>query len=123
MESKRAGSGLVAHSSVSINHVEAIGPARIGSLRWIVKRIDHGREFNPEFHHAELTDLAAFIETLRARKHDVVVEIVGVLPHVAGVRFAYVHHIERDAVSVFLVKLIESGNLPPEWWSRITAKN
>jgi hypothetical protein len=123
MEPKRARSGLVAHSSVSINQVEPVGPACIGSLRRIVKRIDYGGEFDPQFHHAELADLAAFVEALRARKHDVVVEIVGVLPHITGVRFEYVHHVERDAGSVFLVKLIESGNLPPERRSRVTAKN
>jgi hypothetical protein len=38
-------------------------------------------------------------------------------------RFRDVHHQKINLVSVLLVELIESGNLPPEWRSGVTAKN
>src|SRR5580698_8788314 len=34
-----------------------------------------------------------------------------------------VHHHEIDLATVLLVKLIERGDLPPEWRSSVTAKN
>jgi hypothetical protein len=38
-------------------------------------------------------------------------------------RFRDVHHQESDLVPILLVKLIESGNLPPEWRSSIAAED
>jgi hypothetical protein len=38
-------------------------------------------------------------------------------------RFRDVHHQETDLVPILLVKLIESGNLPPEWRSSVAAED
>ena len=45
------------------------------------------------------------------------------LPNVTRVRFRDVHDIERDLAPVFLIQLIERGNLPAKRWSSITAKD
>jgi hypothetical protein len=29
---------------------------------------------------------------------------------------------ERNAIAVLFVKSVEGGNLPPEWWSGVTAE-
>lgn len=123
METKRAGARLVTHSPVAVDHVEAVGPASVGALCEIVERVDHSRELDSQFHDAKLTDLAAFVKALRTREYDMVVQIVGILPDVARVRFADVHNVEVDPVAVLLVKLVESGNLPPEGRSGITAED
>ena len=45
------------------------------------------------------------------------------MPQVAGMRFADVHHVERDLILILFVELVESGNLPPERRSRVAAEN
>jgi hypothetical protein len=45
------------------------------------------------------------------------------LPDVAGMRFGDVDHQERDLLSVLLVELVESGNLPPEGRSSVAAED
>jgi hypothetical protein len=38
-------------------------------------------------------------------------------------RFADVHHVEGDLISILLVERVESGNLPPERRSGVAAEN
>jgi|SRR5580700_3381611 hypothetical protein len=122
LETERAGIRFVAHPSIPINHVKAIRPARVGALGAIIESIDDCWKLNTEPQHAQLSHVAAFVETLRARKNDLVIEIIGILPNIAGVRLTDVNHIKRDAVAVLLVDFVESGNLPPKRRSRITAE-
>jgi hypothetical protein len=53
----------------------------------------------------------------------VVIQIIGILPHIACVRFANVNHVERHLIAILLVELVESGNLPPKGRSRVAAKH
>jgi hypothetical protein len=53
----------------------------------------------------------------------VVFEVILRLPHVAGMGLGNVHHQKAHPVPQVLVKLVEGGNLPPEWRSRVTAKD
>jgi hypothetical protein len=118
-----AGAGLVAHAPVLVDDIEAIGPTGVVAFGRIIKRVDDSGELDAKLHDAELAQFAAFIEALGAGENDVIVEIVGVLPDVAGMSLANVDHVEGDAVSVLLVQLIENGNLPPEGRSRIAAED
>jgi len=45
------------------------------------------------------------------------------LPDIAGVRFENVDDEERDSLTVLVVELVESGNLPPEGRSGVAAEN
>jgi len=45
------------------------------------------------------------------------------LPDVAGMGLSDVHHEKAHPAFELLVKLVEGGNLPPEWRSRVTAKD
>jgi hypothetical protein len=45
------------------------------------------------------------------------------LPHVARMRLDNVDNQERDLLVVLIVKLVQGGNLPPEWRSSIAAEN
>ncbi len=78
---------------------------------------------NPELCHAGLTDHAALAETPGLFKQDAGVQVVGILPHVAGVRFADVDDIKGDPVLVLIVQLVQGGNLPPEGRSGIAAED
>jgi hypothetical protein len=123
LETKRARTRLVTHPSITVDHVKAIGPARVGALGHIVEVIDDGGKLDTKLHHAQLSHLATLVESLRARKYHVVIQIVGILPHIACVRFANVNHVERHPIAILLVELIKSGNLPPKGRSRVTAEH
>jgi hypothetical protein len=72
MKTKRAGTRFVAHSTVLVNYVKAVGPTRIGSLGDVVKRVDNRWELDSKLRDAELAHLAALVEVLWTRKHDLV---------------------------------------------------
>jgi hypothetical protein len=76
MKTKRAGTRFVAHSTVLVNYVKAVGPTRIGSLGDVVKRVDNRWELDSKLRDAELAHLAALVEVLWTRKHDLVVQVV-----------------------------------------------
>ena len=89
----------------------------------VVEAIHDGGKVNPQFHHAELPHLTALVNIFRAGENYVIVQIVRILPHVAGMRFADVHDVERDLIFILFVELVESGNLPPERRSSVAAEN
>jgi hypothetical protein len=76
-----------------------------------------------ELDDAHLAHLLAFREIFWAGEDDVIVQIVGILPDVAGMGFANVHDVERDPVLVLFVELVEVGNLPPERRSSVASEN
>jgi hypothetical protein len=122
-EAEWTGPSLVRHPPFAINHIQPVGPARVVPFRGVVEAIHDGRKMNPQFHHAQLSHLAALVNIFRARENDVIIQIVWVLPHVAGMCFAYVHHVERRLILILFVQLVQSGNLPPERRSGVAAEN
>ncbi len=38
-------------------------------------------------------------------------------------RLRYVHHEKRSLISVLVVEFVQGGNLPPKWWSGVTAED
>ena len=123
MKPVRARPRLVAHLAVSVNYVETVWPTCVSPLGSIVKRIDNRRKFDSKFRHTKLSQLAPLVEVLWTRKYDLVIEVVGILPDVASVCFVNIHHVKGHLLLVLFVQLIESGNLPPKRWSRITAEH
>jgi hypothetical protein len=67
--------------------------------------------------------LLAFGKTHRTSEDNFVAYIALHLPDVAGMRFEDVNGIELRLVSELLIQLIESGNLPPERRSSVTAED
>ena len=123
LETKRTRLRLVTHSPIAVYDVQAIRPACVGPFGRIVEAIDDGGKFDAELHDAQLSHLAALVETLRAGKYHVVIQIIRILPHIAGVRFANVNHVERHPGAILLVEFVESGNLPPKGRSRVAAEH
>jgi hypothetical protein len=102
-EAEGAGAGLVGDFSVFVDYVEAVGPAGVVALGGVLEIIEDGWKFDAELNHAELADFVALVLIFRRGENYVVVDIVGILPNVGGVRFANVNRVERDLVLIFRV--------------------
>src|SRR5215467_2141582 len=122
LETKWAWTRFVTDPSFLVDHVQTIRPACIGSLGGVVESVDHRRKLDAQFHHAHLPQLAALLEVLWACKHNVIVQVVRILPYVTGVRIANVDHIERHAVAILIVESVQGRNLPPKRWSGVAAE-
>src|SRR6202041_2972901 len=85
-EPKRTGPRFVRDAPFAIYYVETIGPAGVVALGRVFEANPHSGNVNPQFHTKELPHLATLVDIFRAREIFVVVKIVGILPHVAGVR-------------------------------------
>ena len=56
-KAKRPRTRFEAHAPVTIDYVEPVGPARIGTLGGIIKRVDDCGKLDTQFHDAKLADL------------------------------------------------------------------
>jgi hypothetical protein len=110
-------------SAVSINEINPIRPARVGTFDGIVHVIDNGRNLDPKLPHATGSDPAAFVEALWRSKDHFVTDVTGHLPNVAGVSFLNVDNEETNPVFVLFVEFVERGNLPAKRRSGITAED
>jgi hypothetical protein len=108
---------------MSVDQVKTIRPTGIGLLGRVAELINDRRNLDAKFSHARAGDHRAFLFILGAGENDFVFNIALHLPNVAGMRFRDVHNQEVNLISILLIKLIESGNLPPEGRSRVAAKN
>ena len=122
-ETERARLALVGNSVVLIDEIDSIGPAGVGSFGFIIEFIDHSRELDSQLAHAGSCYVGALVEILRTREDNLIPEIALRLPDVAGVRLDDVDDQERNSITVLIVELVESGNLPPEGRSGIAAEN
>src|SRR5450631_113451 len=123
LKSKGTRLGLVANVALGVNQVKAIGPARVGLLGRIAELIDYRGNLDAEFPHTRPCQQRALSFTFRAGKNNFVFQIALHLPDVAGMCLRDVNDQEGNFAPVLLVKLVESGNLPPERRSSITAKD
>src|SRR5579884_1604740 len=123
MEPKRSWTALVGHSSIFVDQINSIGPTGIGLLRAIVEIVNQRRKFNSQLPHAHPCHVLALGNVFRTGEDDFIPNVALHLPHVTRMRFEDVHGVELHTRSVFVVKLVESGNLPPKWRSSIAAKD
>jgi hypothetical protein len=123
LKAKWTGLALVSHVSVLVNEVNAVRPAGVGLFGRIAEFVDHSRELDSQLAYAGSCNEGTLFFIPGTGKDNFVFDVALHLPHVARVRLGDVHHEKRDFVSVLIVELIEGRNLPPEWWSSITAEN
>jgi len=114
---------LIGNAALRVDQIDAVGPARIGFLRRISERVEHGGKLNTEFPHASPSDECTVFFSFRTRKDNLVFDIALHLPNVAGMRLGNVDNQERNSLAVLLVKFIEGRNLPPERRSRIASEH
>jgi hypothetical protein len=109
--------------TILIDEVNAVGPAGVSLLGGVTEFVEHGGKLDPQLANARAGHQRALFFTLGAGKDDLVFYIALHLPDVAGMCFRDVHDQEADFALVLIVELVEGGNLPPEGWSSVTAKN
>ena len=123
VESEGTGLAFVRHAAGGVDQIKSIWPRRVCLLGGVAKFVEHGGNVDSQLAHTRAGDETAFVFTPRAGEDDVVLNIALHLPDIARMRLGDVDHQERDLLSVLLVELVESGNLPPEGRSSIAAKD
>jgi len=123
MEPKGAWTALVNDASVFINQINPIRPAGVSLLRGVIEVINQRGKFDTKLAHAHACNLFALSHALWAGKDDSIANIALHLPDVAGVRFQNVQDVKLHTLTIFVVKLVECGNLPPKWRSSVTAED
>ena len=122
-ESKWSGLTLVSHTAVSINQINAVGPAGIGLLGRVAEFIQDGRELDPEFAHARSRHQGALFFIPWAGKYNLVFDVALHLPDIARMRFRDIDDQERHLACVLVIELVEGGDLPPERRSGVAAED
>ena len=123
LKAERARLGLVGDMALGVYQVETIGPSRVGLLGRIAELIDHRGNLDTEFSYTRSRHQGALLFIFGTGKNYFVFDIALHLPDIARMRFRDIHHQERNLVSVLVVELVESGNLPPEGRSCVAAKD
>lgn len=123
LETKGTRFALPGDAPVPVDHIEAVRPCRVSPLRGIVKIVNEGRKLNPEILHAGTRHGAALIEGARCLENNIFFHVDRHLPDIAGVRFFDVDHVKLYLLLVLLIQPVQGRNLPPEWGSRVAAKN
>jgi len=108
--------------AVRVAQVNAIGPARVGFLGRVVETVNHSGKLDTQFAHASPGHKGALFVIFRAGEDNLLFYVALHLPDVAGMCFQNVDRQESHLIPVFLVKLVEGGNLPPERRSGVAAK-
>jgi len=123
MKAERAWTALINHASSFINQINAIRPPRIRLLCSVVEIVDKGGKFDAEFPYAHVGYLCALSHAFWAGKNDLIANVALHLPNITRMSFENVNSVELHALTVLVVKLIKSRNLPPKWWSGVAAKD
>jgi len=122
-ESEWPGLAFVGDSSLSVDQVDAVGPASIGALCRVAELVEDRRKFDPQFAYAGSCHKGAFLFIPRTGEDHLVFDVALHLPDVAGMRLGNVDDQECYPAAVLLVELIEGGSLPPEWRSSVAAEH
>ena len=123
MEAEGAGLALVDDAALGVDEVNAVGPAGVGLLGGVGEIVEQRGELDAELADAGGSEFSTFVLRFWAREDDVVLDVALHLPDVAGMRFEDVNRVERDAVVIPIVELVEGRNLPPEGRSSVAAKD
>ena len=122
LKPKRPWLALEGDPALGVDELDAVRPSRVRLFGRVAKLIQHGRNLDAESADAGSCHQRSFFFVLRAREDNFILEVALHLPDVTGMRFADVDDQESDAAPILLVEFVESGNLPPEGRSSVTAK-
>jgi hypothetical protein len=107
---------------VRIDQIYAVGPAGVGMFGRVAKFVENGGELYAKLSYTRPGDVGALVFASWATEDDFVFDVALHLPYVAGMRFRDVNDQKADATAILLVEFVESGSLPPERRSRVTAE-
>ena len=123
MKSKGARFGFVENTASGGDQVQPVGPACISGFDTIIETVDEGRKLDSEFSHASPGHIESFGLVGGAGEDHVITHVGLHLPYVGRVRLENIDRVERNLVLVLLSKLVQGGNLPPKWRSRIAPED
>src|ERR1700733_14425141 len=122
LKAERAAFAFVGHAIPPIDQVDSIGPARIGLLGRVVEPIKNCGKLDSQLANTGARDLATLLGVVGTGKYNLVLHVALGLPDITRMRLQDVHDQESDLLVVLIIKPVESGNLPPERRSGITAE-
>jgi len=114
---------LECDAAVRVDQVHTVGPASIGAFGGISEFVEYRRKFDSQLANTSPSNEGTVFFILGAGEYYFLFDVALHLPDITGMGFGNVHHKKCNAVLVLIVELIKCGNLPPEWWSSITAEN
>ena len=114
---------LVNYAATFINQINPIGPAGISLFCRVVETIDERGKFDAKLPHAHARKLFALANVLWTSEDDLIANVALHLPNIAGMRFQNIDGVKLHTLTIVVVELIERGNLPPKWRSRVAAEN
>ena len=123
LKPKRPGTALKRNLSLLINQVNPVGPAGVSRFVRVLKIVHQRGEPDQQFARAGSGHLTAFVGVGGAGEDHFVPDIAFHLPHIAGMGLGDVDNVELRLIFKLFGQLIESGNLPPEGRSGVTAEN
>ena len=106
-----------------VNQVDAVRPAGIRFLGWVVEPVKDSRELDPQLAHTGVGDLATLFRIPWAGEDDLILQVALGLPNIAGMGLQNVNDKKRNLLIVLVIESVEGGNLPPEWRSSVAAKD
>jgi hypothetical protein len=123
MKSERAWTAFISYAPLFINQINAIGPAGVSLFRSVVETIDERGKFDAKLPHAHARHLFALANVLWTGEDDFIANVALHLPNIAGMRFEDIDGVKLDLLPIVVVELVESGDLPPKWWSGVAAED
>lgn len=123
MKPEGAWTTLVNHAATFINQINPIGPAGISLLCDVIETINERGKFDAELPHTHARNLLALAKVLWTGEHDLIANVALHLPNIAGMRFQDVNSVKLHTLTIVVVELVERGNLPPKWRSRVAAED
>ena len=123
LEAEGPGPAFIGDIPAAIDDVESVRPPSVRRLGGVAEIVEKGGQLYVQVTHTGLGHFAPGLRGMGIRKDDLVTDVRGGLPGVAGVRLFDINDKERDAVFVLLIKAVKSRDLPAKWRSGVTAEN
>ena len=123
VESERARSAFVGHTASAVDHVQAVGPARIRDFRRVIETVEKRGDLDMKIPDTSFCHVGALVNGFRRGKNNILANIRLHLPHVAGMRLLNVDDVKSHAILVLLIEFVERGNLPAKWRSSIAPED
>jgi hypothetical protein len=123
LESKWAGLRLVGNAALGVNQIKSIRPPRIRAFGRVTEFVEHRGNLDAQLSNASSRNYRPLFFVLRACENNFIFNVALHLPNIARMGFGDVDDDKIDLTLILVEQFVESGYLPPEWRSGITAEN
>ena len=123
MEAEWTGLALIKHAASGSNQVQPVGPACICRFDTVVEVVNECGKPNVKLANTRACDEGTLCLVLRAAEKHLVADVRLHLPDIGWMRLKDVDGVERNLALVLLGQLVQGGNLPPKWRSRVAPED